>query len=247
MHSEQGCQRSGNRPATAKKVGHSLADSMLKPLIDLRFISRTLDEIQNGPPLKKKRGRKCLVSTDVINKSRDVAEERDRAKDSASSAKEILEDLDGHRRTELENNNLNRHATLRPLSTTTKWRLMQDIAPVRVKCGGLQSTSRQRALQDPRNALSCAATWSAVTAGVNDPRQIHSWDELSVELNGFGQKRRLYLSKVGSAALSRRNLNPAATKNQGKRRTIKFGISECVKLLCVLCDVTEYHLLTNRF
>jgi hypothetical protein len=201
-------------------------------------LSRTLADIQNGPSVKKKRGRRRLVSTDAVKKTTDVAEERDRAKDSASSIEEILEDLDGHRRTELENTGLNRHATLRSLSTTTKWRLMQEIAPVRVKCGGFQSTSRYRALQDPRNALSCAAT-AKVTAKVKDPRQIHSWDELSVELNGFGKKKKVYLSTVGSAALSKRNLNPATTTNQGKRRTIKFGISEYLKLLCMRYDLTE--------
>ena len=247
MHYQQGCQRSGNRPPTTKKVGHSLLASTTKPFTDLEFFFRTLDEIQNGPPPKKKKGRRSIVSTDVINKSRDVAEERDLAKDSATSGKEILEDLDNHRRTELEENKQNRHATLPPLSTSTKRRYLKNIVPIRVKCGGVQSTSRQRALQDPRNALSYAATWSAVTASVVDPRQVHSWDKLSVELNGFGQKKKLYLSKAGSKRLSNRNLNPATTANQGKRRTIKFGISKCVKLLCTQHDLSLNYLLTYTF
>ena len=92
----------------------------------------------------------------------------------------------------------------------------------------MQNSSRQRALLDPRNALSYAATWNAVVDGIDDGRQVHSWDELSVELNGFGEKVKLYMSEKGSKALLKKNLTPATTRNQGKRRTYKMGISKFV-------------------
>ena len=188
---------------------------------------RALDQPENEPLPECKKGRKSIVSPEAIEKTRKHAEERDLAKDSATSSNVVLDVLDSNRRTELEDRGGNRLGTLKAISPSTKKRLMRLIAPNRVKSGGVQSTSRQRALLDPRNAISCAATWSAVTTGVVDPRQIHSWDELSVELNGFGKKKKLYMAEAGAAVLKKRNLNPATTLNQGKRRTIKFGISEC--------------------
>lgn len=104
--------------------------------------------------------------------------------------------------------------------------MLRKIVPVRIKHGGVQNSSRQRALSVPHNAISCAATWTAVTEGISDSRQIHSWDELSVELNGFGLKSKLFLTHNGAKKLRDRNLNPSTTRNQGKRRTIKFGISK---------------------
>ena len=62
--------------------------------------------------------------------------------------------------------------------------------------------------------------------GVVDRRQIHSWDELSIELNGFGKKLPLRLSANGAKILKKRNLTPSTTRNQGKRRTLKIGLSE---------------------
>ena len=79
---------------------------------------------------------------------------------------------------------------------------------------------------DPRNALSCAATWNAVADGADDGRQIYSWDELSVELNGFGKKVSLLMTAKGAKTLRKRNLTPATTRNQGKRRTLRIGISK---------------------
>ena len=187
---------------------------------------RALDQPENEPLPERKKGRKSIVSTETIDKTRKHAEERDLAKDSATSSSEVLDVLDSNRRTELEARGGNLLGTLKPYSPSTKKRLLRKIVPVRPRSGGKQCKSRQGALLDPRNAISCAATWSAVTTGVIDPRQIHSWDELSVELNGFGKKTKLYMTKFGAAILKKRNLNPATTINQGKRRTIKFGISE---------------------
>lgn len=186
---------------------------------------RALDQPENEPLPDRKKGRKSIVSPEAIEKTRTHAEERDLAKDSATSSNVVLDVLDSNRRTELEARGGNRLGSLKPISLSTKKRPIRLIAPNRVKSGGVQSTSRQRALLDPRNAT--LSTWSAVTTGVVDPRQIHSWDELSVELNGFGKKKKLYMTKAGAAVLKQRNLNPATTLSQGKRRTIKFGISEC--------------------
>ena len=201
---------------------------MMMKSISLRETTtcRALDQPENEPLPDRKRGRKSIVSQETIEKTKKHAEERDLAKDSATSSNDVLDVLDSNRRTELEAGGGNGLGTLKPFSPSTKKRLLHSIVPIRPKSGGKQSTSRQRALLDPRNAISCAATWSAVTTGVVDPRQIHSWDELTVELNGFGKKKKLYMTKLGAAILSKRNLNPATTVNQGKRRSIKFGISE---------------------
>ena len=151
---------------------------------------RALDQPENEPLPDRKEGHKSIVSLDAIKTTRTHAEERDLAKDSATSSNIVLDVLDSNRRTELEARGGNRLGSLKPINFSTKKRLMHLIAPNRVQSGGVQPTSRQRTLLDPRNAIFCAATWSAVTVttGVVDPRQIHSWDELSVELNGFGKK-----------------------------------------------------------
>ena len=189
---------------------------------------RKLSEIDSGPSPTPKRGRRRLISLAVIETARKQAEERDLSKGSATSAQEVLDSVDRHRRAEMEQKNLNSHAVLQAMSSSTRKRVLKDIVPMRIRSGGSQSKSRQKALLDPRNAISCAATWSAVTEGVIDPRQIHSWDELSVELNGFGNKIPIWASDLGVKRMRKINLNPSATLNQGKRRTIKFGISKCL-------------------
>ena len=172
--------------------------------------------------MPKKRGPKRLISDDVIKNATLAAEVNDASKDSATSTATILASIDTFRRNE-QSNPL---ASPKTVSKSTSMRAVNRIAPVQVKSGGVQNTSRQKALLDPRNAISCAATWTAVTMGVVDPRQIHSWDELSIELNGFGKKLPLRLSAVGAKLLKKRNLTPSTTRNQGQRRTLKIGLSK---------------------
>ena len=56
-------------------------------------------------------------------------------------------------------------------------------------------------------------------------------DELSVELNGFRKKVKLLMTAKNAKVLLRRNLPPATTRNQGKRRTFKMGISKFISNL----------------
>ena len=125
------------------------------------------------------------------------------------------------------------------VSPSTSERAVRRVTPVNIPRGGVQNTSRKKALLDPRNALSYAATWNAVVDGIDDSRQIHSWDELSLELNG-----RLYMTKKASKVTRKRNLTPAATRNQGKHRTFKMGISKFVDILHHIAKV--YELITNN-
>ena len=53
-----------------------------------------------------------------------------------------------------------------------------------------------------------------------------SWDDLSIEVNGFGRKVPLLLSDYGSRTVWKRNLTPATTRNQGRRISFKIGISK---------------------
>ena len=182
-------------------------------LICKRTPLRYIEEKANGKRVPKKRGPKRLISDDVIKNATLAAEVNDASKDSATSTATILASIDTFRRNE-QSNPL---ASPKAVSKSTSMRAVNRIAPVQVKSGGVQYTSRQKALLDPRNAISRAATWTAVTMGVVDPRQIHSWDELSIELNGFGKKLPLRLNAVGAKLLKKRNLTPATTSNQGQK------------------------------
>lgn len=144
--------------------------------------------------------------------------------DSATTSRQILDNVDRLRRREQDECNENALSNPKCISRSTAQRALRKIVPKRIAHGGVQNSSRQRALMVPHNAISCAATWSAVTEDVDDRRQIHSWDELSIELNGFGKKTKLLLTSSGAAKLHNRNLHPSTTRNQGKRRTFKIGI-----------------------
>jgi hypothetical protein len=89
---------------------------------------------------------------------------------------------------------------------------VKRIAPVHVRNGGVQNSSRRRALKDSRNAI------SAVAGGITDPKFIHSWDECSVMLNAFDEKQDLLCTEEGREILEEENLTPATTETQGQRR-----------------------------
>ena len=183
-----------------------------------------------GPRKRQKMGRKPIISDDVITNAQGVAEAKDLSKDSATSSQEILKSIDHFRRIEEDEAGADSLSCPPVASDSTYKRAARKVAPIRIRRGGVQNSSRQRALLDPRNALSCAATWNAVVDG-DDGRQVHCWEELSVELNGFGKKVKLYMSEKSSKALRKRNLTPATTRNQGKRRTFMMGISKFVSNL----------------
>ena len=126
-----------------------------------------------------------------MKSSKITAEENDLKKDSASSSQTILDNLDRLRRLEQERNALNSHSKPVTLSRSIEQRALRKIVPVRIDHGGIQNSSRQKVLLVPHNTISCAATWAAVVDDISDPRQIHSWDEVSIELNGFGRKTKL--------------------------------------------------------
>ena len=151
-------------------------------LADRFLYYRYLDERVHGPRKRQKVGRKRIISDDVISNAQGVAEIKDLSKDSMTSSREILRSIDQFRRVEQDKAGANSLSCPPVVSTSTCMRAVRRVAPIRIRRGGVQNTSRQRALLDPRNALSCAATWNAVADGVDDGRQIHSWDELSVEL-----------------------------------------------------------------
>ena len=214
-----------------------------KWLSDRYMYHRYLDEREHGPRKRRKMGRKPIISDDVISNAQGVAEVNDLSKDSATSSLEILRSIDHFRRSEQDEAGANSLSCPTLVSPSTSKRAVRRVAPVIIPRGGVQNTSRKKALLDPRNALSCAATWNAVVDGIDDSRQIHSWDELSVELNGFGKKVRLYMTKKGSNITRKRNLTPATTRNQGKRRTFKMGISKFVDILHHIAK--EHELITN--
>ena len=188
--------------------------------------NRHFDEQENGPRKRLKAGRRPIISESSLNAAREIAEVNDLSKDSVTSPQCVIDSIELCRRREQDDNGGNLLAAPVRVSMSTYRRAVRKVTPIRVMRGAIQNSSRQNALLDPRNAISCAATWAAVTKDVDDARQIHSWDELSIELNGFGRKAPLLLSGNGARTIRRRNLTPATTGNQGKRRSFKIGLSK---------------------
>ena len=119
----------------------------------------------------------------------------------------------------------NSHASLPVLSRSTCARLVRRVTPNTVNNGSIQNPSRQRALRDARNAISCAATWLAVSDGILNGNFVHSWDECGVMLNAFNEKQAVKCTASGRRKLSERNLAPATTEIQQQRRMLKLGLS----------------------
>lgn len=172
------------------------------------------------------RGRPRAVSNDVIEDAIAAAEERDLNKDSCTSGADVMSVVDEMRREELTQLGRNPHATLPVLSRSTRARLVRRVTPVTVRNGSVQNSSRQRALRDARNAISCAATWLAVSDGILNGNFVHSWDECSLLLNAFNEKQTVKCTAAGRKKLSDRNLAPATTATQQQRRTLKIGLSK---------------------
>lgn len=187
-----------------------------------------MEELENGPRKRLKAGRKPIISESSLIAAREIAEVNDLSKDSATSTQSVIDSIDQCRRKEQDEKGENSLAAPVRVSASTYKRAVRKVTPVRVKRGGIQNTSRQNALLDPRNAISCAATWAAATENIHDCRQVHSWDELSIELNGFGNKVQVLMTANGARTIRKRNLTPATTRNQGKRRTFKLGISKYI-------------------
>ena len=117
-------------------------------------------------------------------------------------------------------------AVLPEFCYTTNREIALDVAPIAVTNGAVQNASRKRALKDPRNAISCASVWGAVSSEVKNSKFIHSWDEVEVMLNSFGEKQDLMCTVSGREKLDSRNMSPATTENQEQRRMLKIGLSE---------------------
>ena len=172
--------------------------------------------------------RPAAVSERVILAAREEAVARDLWKDSCTSTDDIIAIVDEFRRIEVSEMGGNPLADLPTVSPSTKriWRLR--IAPIRAPNGGVQNSSRQRALMDSRNALSCAASWPVVSAGITNGKFIHSWDECSVSLNSFNETQPLWCSVEGRQLLNDNNLIPASTETQSQRRMLKIGLSKFI-------------------
>lgn len=171
-------------------------------------------------------GRPVSVSESVINAAREEAGAKDLRKDSCTSADEVMALVDVFQRQEKTRLGRNPLAMLPPLSSSTRRKIARRVAPIVVRNGGVQNTSRFKALFDGRNAISCAATWPAVTQGITNPKLIHSWDECAVKLNPFNEKQAVHCSQEGRELLEEQNLIPATTETQPQRRMLKIGPSK---------------------
>ena len=174
--------------------------------------------------MRLKRGRPPAVSEDVISKAVAIAEERDLSKDSCTSNADVMSIVNDLRREEQEELGRNPFAVLGRFSRSTVGKIVRQITPVSVHNGSVQNASRQRALKDPRNAISCAASWNAVAAGVPNGAFVHSWDECGVMLNAFNEKQKVKCTKSGRKKLRDKNLAPAITQTQQKRRMLQMGL-----------------------
>ena len=164
------------------------------------------------------------MSDQVIANAIAVAEEKDLRKDSCTSGVDVMSVVDNLRREELAHMGLNPYLPV--LSRCTKSRVVQKVTPQRIKNVSIQNPSRQRALSDARNAISCAATWLAVSDGFANGNFVHSWDECSVMLKAFNEKQTVMCTAAGRKKLAARNLTPATTEIQHQRRMLKLGISK---------------------
>ena len=109
-------------------------------------------------------GRPPTFSKAVIAASLAEAVQRDLEKDSLTSTEELMTLVEKHKTNEEEAQGRNSLHRRRPVSATTQRKTVKRITPVLVRNGCVQNNSRNKALKDCRNAISCAATWPAVAA-----------------------------------------------------------------------------------
>lgn len=173
-----------------------------------------------------RRGRPPAVSDEIIREATLIAERRDLMKNSCTSTSDVMEIVNELRHKKEEAAGRNPHAVLPEFCYTTQRKIALDVAPVNIKNGSIQNASRKRALRDPRNAISCASVWSAVSSEVKNGKFIHSWDEVGVMLNSFGEKQDLLCTNSGRKKLDARNMAPATTEKQEQCRMLKIGLSE---------------------
>ena len=114
------------------------------------------------PASRSALGRPAAVSQSVLRAAIEEAEARDLRKDSYTSTDGVIAIVDEFRRIEATEKGRNPLTRLPALSKITKRNEVMQVAPVKVPNGGVQNSSRQRALMDSRNALSCAAFWPVV-------------------------------------------------------------------------------------
>ena len=63
-----------------------------------------------------------------------------------------------------------------------------------------------------------------MAAGVPNGAFVHSWDECGVMLNAFNEKQKVKCTKSGRKKLRDKNLAPAITQTQQKRRMLQMGL-----------------------
>ena len=180
------------------------------------------------PASRSAPGRPAAVSQSVLRAATEEVEARDLRKDSCTSTDDVIAIVDEFRRIEATEKGRNPLARLPALSKSTKRNVVMQVARVKVPNGGVQNSNRQKALIDSSNALSCAASWPVVSAGISNGKFIHSWDECSVMLNSFNEKQTLRCSVKGRRSLSQNNLMPASTETQSQRRMLKIGLSKFI-------------------
>jgi hypothetical protein len=87
---------------------------------------------------------------------------------------------------------------------------------------------------DARNAISCAASWNAISEGILNGNFVHSWDECGVMVHSFNEKQTVKCTTSGRKQLTRKNLAPATAENQQQRRMLKMGLSKHFLVLATL-------------
>jgi hypothetical protein len=164
------------------------------------------------------------VSQEIIVQAIAIAEDKDLSKDSCSCNADVMSIVNDLRSKEQTAMGRNPYAYLKRFSRSTVGKIVRQITPVSVRNGSVQNASRQRALKDPRNAISCAASWSAVADGVPSGEYVYSWDECGVMLNEFSEKQKVKCTKKGRNRLREKNLAPAVTETKEKRRMFQLGL-----------------------